>query len=137
MVPEWHVLLSLYPPHLCVLNPQTIFVRSFRCPTGNSLNVGVLSKAKSKQQNSVSRPEPLRGLATRTITGVRRPYVRPICCACKRKKALFRTSELTKLVGLDSFGGKYCLHILFIVGAGSRFVRNVISYLQNYIASLA
>ena len=52
---EWHVARAAKPiaAHHCVFNPRTIFVPNFRCPTGNSLNVGSYQKLNPEQQSSV------------------------------------------------------------------------------------
>jgi hypothetical protein len=135
---ERHVLLNLFPPtSVCVFNPQTIFVHSFRCPTGNSLSVGSYQELNPEQQNSVViRSEPLRGLATRNTTGYVDRMLDPYAARASARKLCCR-SRLIRSVGLYCFSATCCLHIHFIVGGGSRFVRNVICYLQNYKTSLA
>jgi len=50
---------------------------------------GALSKAKSKQQNSVSRPEPLRELATRNITGYVDHMLEPCAARAGARKLCF------------------------------------------------
>ena len=88
MGPEWHVLFNLFPPTSVVLNQY--FCSQLPMSDRKFTKCGVLSKAKSKQQNSVViRPEPLRGLATRNITGYVDHMLNPYAALASARKLCF------------------------------------------------